>query len=138
MSRGWAGSDAAHPDSLKRDLRWDGWSDPSTGSSRQHRHELARAARRSIFQVLTRRAARRIPVPISRDARCAVDGDRNTINRWLDLTEQRPIVAVAGHDAHAQIGLWEFDLIDTRFALPIPGYETSFRFCRCIYARRVR
>lgn len=121
---------AAHPDSPKADLQWDGWSEPFDGIELVNTDTSWRVhARRSIFRSVPKLVSLLASYPFRSPETLAalLTEDEATISRWLDAAKQRPIVAVAGHDAHAQIGLWEFDPIDTRFALPVPGYEMSFR-----------
>jgi hypothetical protein len=50
-----------------------------------------------------------------------------TATRWAALTERRRVVTVVGADAHARLDLRNADPGDSRFALPLPGYESSFR-----------
>ena len=49
------------------------------------------------------------------------------VERWQSLVEQRPVVGVAGVDAHAKLALWDVEPGDNRFTLPFPGYEATFR-----------
>jgi len=121
---------AAHPDSPKRDLQWGAWAAPFDGielvnTDTSWRVHAGRSVFHSVPTLLSIVAAYpfRSPETLSR----LLTANRTTIRRWLEAAQQRPIVAVAGADAHAQIGLWEFDPIDTNVALPLPGYETSFR-----------
>src|SRR5262249_52566778 len=47
--------------------------------------------------------------------------------RWAALAERRRVVTLAGADAHARLHLRNTDPADSRFALPLPGYESTFR-----------
>ncbi len=50
-----------------------------------------------------------------------------TLNaQWAGIAARRPAVTLAGVDAHARLDLQD-DPVDARFALPLPGYESSFR-----------
>ena len=121
---------AAHPDSPKRDLQWDGWSAPFDGIELVNTDTSWRVhAHRSIFHSVPTLVSLLAAYPFRSPEALAelLTEDRATLGRWLEAAQQRPIVAVAGADAHAQIGLWEFDPIDTKFAVPLPSYETSFR-----------
>ncbi len=46
---------------------------------------------------------------------------------WEAVTRHRRLVAIAGADAHAKIAPRSADPGDSRYALPFPGYESSFR-----------
>lgn len=120
---------AAHPDSPKAELRWREWQTPFDGvelvnpdtSWRVHafasdgwskwlllRTLLAYPLRpaESIARILTQSAALR--------------------DEWLKLAAERPVVAVAGADAHAKLALRDTEPGDNRFSVPIPSYESSF------------
>src|SRR5262249_45108543 len=49
------------------------------------------------------------------------------VRNWESATRRRRVVAIAGVDAHAKIAPRNADPGDSRFALPFPGYEPSFR-----------
>src|SRR4029453_10433059 len=50
-----------------------------------------------------------------------------TLNaQWAEIAARRPAVTMAGVDAHARLDLQD-DPVDPRYALPLPGYEASFR-----------
>ena len=46
---------------------------------------------------------------------------------WEAVTRHRRLVAIAGVDAHAKIAPRSADPGDSRYALPFPSYEASFR-----------
>ena len=57
-----------------------------------------------------------------------LDRPQESLRHWDELTAQRPVVAVAGADAHARIPLTSVgDPYDNRLSLPLPGYEQIFR-----------
>jgi len=48
-------------------------------------------------------------------------------DEWNRLASQRRVVALAGVDTHAKLVLLEDGAGNSRYSLPIPGYEPSFR-----------
>ena len=125
---------AAHPDSPKPELRWTDGARRSTASSAEPRHRLAAlgaAGERSGGAVDGAAppavGADRLSIPSGggdhqpdpAHGRAAASGRQ----RW----RQRRIVAIAGVDAHAKIAPRSADPGDSRYALPFPGYESSFR-----------
>ncbi|MQA31633.1 MAG: hypothetical protein GEU82_17660, partial [Luteitalea sp.] len=121
---------AAHPDSPKPELQWGGWSAPFDGielinpdsSWRAHASSPGWRPKLGLARALTTfpfRGAETI-------ARLLKDSPE-TVRRWAALTSERPVVGLAGVDAHARLELRSGDPADNRFALPIPGYEASFR-----------
>jgi hypothetical protein len=113
---------AAHPDSPRPELAWtdgnaavDGieWLSADTEWRDESRTRLAR--------VLLDYAVRPGPALAS-----ILDRPSTTLARWDALTARRPVVALAGHDAHGGIGR----RAEAGPALPVPGvpsYEASFR-----------
>ena len=124
---------AAHPDSPKPQLRWTEWSAPidgiellnpdtgwrlwaqqaSSGSGRW-------AARRRLVSALIDYPFRPVAVMTS------LIRQTEALAHWNALTHRR-IVAIAGLDAHARLAPRSADPGDSRYALPLPGYESSFR-----------
>lgn len=130
---------AAHPDSPKPELRWKEWTaqfdgiellnpdtswrvwaeqarsgDPAAGDARW-------PARRHLIGVLAAYPFRSAET-IARLAR-PIGG---VLNQWAAVAARRRVVTIAGADAHAKIDLRD-DPENSRFSLPLPGYETSFR-----------
>ncbi len=109
---------AAHPDSPKQELQWQGWSTPFDGievvnadtSWRVHASGSLRSQLR-LLEALGGYPFR----PAEAIAGLLSDSSR-VLARWETLTRTRRVVAVAGTDAHGQIG-----------AVPIPSYESAFR-----------
>ncbi len=112
---------AAHPDSPKEALRWsdedapiDGieWLNGDSEWRDESRASLWRAAAGYLFR----------PGPS-----LALLLDRpSTLDRWDRLTKTRPVVALAGLDAHGGFGRREED--GSRSSIPgIPGYDAMFR-----------
>ena len=128
------------------DLRWGGW----VGALRRHRarqrrHRAGASARAPLdlpgVDVGSSRCSAAYPwrdLP-RRSRRLLTDDAERPSTAGSICTRAAPIVAVAGHDAHAQIGLWEFDPIDTPLRAADPRLpDQPSDLCRCTYARRVR
>jgi hypothetical protein len=130
---------AAHPDSPKSELRWREWSAPFDGmellnpdTSWRVWAEQARSgdpnaggakwpARRRLFAALAGYPFRSAET-IARLARPA----GSVVPQWAAIAASRRVVTIAGVDAHARLDLRD-DPQDSRYSLPIPGYESSFR-----------
>ena len=120
----------AHPDSPKASLRWTDWEAPfdaveivnpdtSWRVHLQDRRWRERWFLLSRFLTYPFRAEETI-------ASLLVDSP-GTLERYDAMTQVRPIVAIAGVDAHGHIGIGDIEPGDARLGLPIPGYEASFR-----------
>src|SRR5262245_9508119 len=133
---------AAHPDSPKTELQWSDWDAPFDGI------ELMNPD--TSWRVWTQRAsggaeAAATPGPWAARRRLAfslldypfrpaetiarlmhLEPGHSAGPRWAALAAKRRLVALAGIDAHAQIAM-RGDPGAGGFALPIPGYESSFR-----------
>jgi hypothetical protein len=124
---------AAHPDSPKSQLRWTEWIapfdaiemlNPDTGWrlwAQQAGGAAPWQARRLLLSALIDYPFRSAQVMTSLVRPTAV------IERWEALTRRRRVVAIAGADAHAKLAPRSADPGDSRYALPLPGYESSFR-----------
>jgi hypothetical protein len=110
---------AAHPDSPKRALQWEAWSAPFDGievinPDTSWRVQATRGGLRSKLRLLEALGAYPFRPP---EAITSLLSDTSELmKRWEMLTRNRRVVAVAGTDAHSQIGI-----------LPIPSYQSSFR-----------
>jgi hypothetical protein len=115
---------AAHPASARPQLRWTNWDVPLDGiewvnADSEWRDEPVLAFARTLLTYPFRR-----PETLAR----LLDRPVEILSRWDTLAAQRPIVAVAGADAHARIPLTSVgDPYDHRISLPLPGYEQIFR-----------
>jgi len=115
---------AAHPFSPKPQLRWTESNVPVQGlewvnADSEWRDEPLSTIARSLLTYPFRR-----PETLA----MLLDRPQESLQRWDELTAQRPVVAVAGADAHARIPLTSVgDPYDNRISLPIPGYEQIFR-----------
>jgi hypothetical protein len=115
---------AAHPDSPKRELRWEGWDTGIDGvewlnADSEWRDEGGAALARAFATYWIRS-----PETIA----SLFDRGDPVFAAWDRLTRTRRVVAVAGHDAHARIGLsGGAEPDESDIVLRLPGYETAFR-----------
>ncbi len=115
---------AAHPGSPRPSLSWQDWQSPIDGlewinADSEWRDEprlpLARALVTFPF---------RAPESMAR----LLDRPDAVLGKWDALTASRQIVALAGSDAHARLGLRQGSDPDaSALHVPLPGYESSFR-----------
>jgi hypothetical protein len=120
---------AAHPDSPKAELRWDAWDSPFDGmewinpdtSWRVH----ATAGWRSRFKLVE--ALLHYPIRPAETLASLLTGVEETIGQWNAVAARRRVVGLAGADAHANLALRNADPVDTRFSIPLPSYDASFR-----------
>ena len=125
---------AAHPDSPKLQLRWREWTapfdgiellNPDTGWRVWAQQASGRAApwpaRRRLLAALVDYPFRPAEVITS------LVQPSGAVYNWEALTRRRRLVAIAGADAHAKLAPRSADPGDSRYALPLPGYESSFR-----------
>lgn len=125
---------AAHPDSPKPQLRWREWTAPFDGMELLNLDTGWRLwaeqaggsagkwdARRHLAAALLDYPFR----PAETIAGLIRSGD-GLRYQWAALAARRRVVALAGVDAHARLDLGG-DPADSRYALPLPSYESSFR-----------
>jgi hypothetical protein len=114
---------AAHPGSLKPQLRWTDWTSRFDGlewlngdseARDEQWHQLARS-------VLT------YPFRSSSSIAALLDRPDAILRRWDALTARRRVVALAAADAHARLDLTGDDAGKGFAALRVPGYQTVFR-----------
>jgi hypothetical protein len=113
---------AAHPDSMRPELRLTGWTGAFDGvewlnGDSQWRDESWLALARALFSYPFRRAA---------TLGTLLDRPDDLLNRWDALLRRRPVVALAAADAHARVGPGA-DPYGRSLSLHIPGYEQVFR-----------
>ncbi len=126
---------AAHPDSPKRELRWTDWTLPVDGVellnldtgwrlwAQQAGGEHDRwYARRRLLAALLDYPFRPVAVMTS-----LIQTTKQALPDAYARANARRVVAIAGADAHAKLAPRSADPGDSRFALPLPGYESSFR-----------
>ena len=120
---------AAHPDSPKTELRWTDWDTPIDGlelinPDTSWRVHMAQGGAkfpliRALFTYPVRSSA-----TIGRLLTAAPDLD----DRWNQiLARGSHAVGLAGVDTHANLVLIDSESETGRYALPVPGYEASFR-----------
>jgi hypothetical protein len=120
---------AAHPDSPKTQLRWSDWTAPIDGvellnldtSWRVIAAQSGLTAKRRLISALLDYPFRSSEVVASLIQPPAV------VAQWAAIAAERRVVTLAGADAHAKLPLRNTDPEPNGFALPIPGYESSFR-----------
>jgi hypothetical protein len=125
---------AAHPDSPKAELRWREWNAPIDAIellnpdtawrlwAQQANGNAGRwPARRRLLAALVDYPFRPAAVISS------LVQPSGAVAEWERLSARRRLVGIAGVDAHAKIAPRSADPGDSRFALPFPGYESSFR-----------
>jgi len=115
---------AAHPGSNKPELRWTEWSAPLDGlewlnGDSEWRDESPLALARVLFAYPARGAE---------SLALLLDRPDDVLHRWDQLTRRHPVVAVAGSDAHARLGLRTLgEPYDRSAAFPLPSYTEVFR-----------
>ena len=115
---------AAHPDSARPSLAWSDWKAPIDGVEWMNADsEWRNESRAALARVLFDYAFRPGPALAS-----ILDRPVATLQRWDNLGLQRPVIGIAGHDAHGGIGRGVEEGGSHRSAfLGIPSYEASFR-----------
>ena len=129
---------AAHPDSPKPQLRWSEWAAPfdaievlNLDTSWREWAEQARGtgdagapgrwpARRRLLAALADYPFR----PSETIGSLVRTG--SVMSQWAALAASRRVVILAGADAHAKLDL-RADPAQSSYALPFPGYESSFK-----------
>jgi hypothetical protein len=115
---------AAHPVSNKPELDWRDWNVPLDGlewlnGDTEWRDESAWSLARALFTY----PARRVETLAS-----LLDRPAAALRQWDAVAQQRKIVAVAGADAHARIGLRSLgEPYDSTVSVHLPAYERMFR-----------
>ncbi len=125
---------AAHPDSPRTELSWREWSapfdaiefvNPDTSWRQQMRPAFGMRATLPTAFLLQRL----VSYPFRpAESIAALIQPTGVLMQWADAVRHRRVVVAAGADAHAQIAVWRSsDPAETRAAIPIPSYESSFR-----------
>ena len=134
----------AHPDSPKLELRWREWAAPfdaieilnPDSSWRVWTQQSGWRPKLKLFEALAD-----YPFRPAETIAGLLHEAPDLPMRWAALTQRRRLVSLAGADAHAKLALRTADPGDSRpstssgrpepaegrFALPLPGYESSFR-----------
>jgi len=125
---------AAHPDSPKLQLRWREWTAPFDGIELLNPDTGWRAwaqqagGRTAPWPARRRLLAAVIDYPFRpAEVITSLVQPSGSVYNWEALTRRRRLVAIAGADAHAKLAPRSADPGDSRYALPLPGYESSFR-----------
>jgi hypothetical protein len=115
----------AHPDSAKPGLRWHDWDVAFDGIEWLNADTEWRDERRPQLA----RALARYPFRRAETLASLLDRPDATLERWDALTLRRPVVALAGADAHARFGWMDDEANGYRrgWFLRIPSYDASFR-----------
>jgi hypothetical protein len=113
----------AHPVNDKPAAQWIEWTAPFGGLEwlnldSEWRDEPATALARVV-----------LAYPFRHAESLALLLDRSTVamRRWDVLTRRRRVIAVAGADAHARVGLNAEEPYRRGLSIPVPGYEALFR-----------
>jgi hypothetical protein len=124
----------AHPDSPKQELRWVEWNAPFDGIELQNPDTGWRVWARDASEGNGRWAARRrvalalLDYPLRPAAVItSLLQPSGASGNWETVARRRRSVAIAGADAHARLAPRSADAGDSRYAFPLPGYESSFR-----------
>ncbi len=121
IARMGAMSVAAHPGSIKPQLRWSEWTSPFSGL------EWLNGDSEWRDEPWSKRARVLLTYPFRPVESLGVMLDRPDalLKRWDALTVHRRVVALAGTDAHARLDL-SGDDSGTGLSLSMPGYEPMF------------
>jgi len=115
---------AAHPDSPRASLRWDGWETPVDGlewlnGDSGWRDESASWLARTLLTYWFRPSG---------SLATLLDRPDALLTRWDEMGLAQPLPALAGADAHARLDLWQqTDPSPTSRSINVPGYESAFR-----------
>jgi len=115
---------AAHPGSDKPELRWSDWEVPLAGlewlnADSEWRDESGWRLARAIVTYPFRGTETIVSL---------LDRPAAAMRQWDDLTTRRRVVAIAGTDAHARIGVRSVgEPYDNGSAIHVPSYERIFR-----------
>ena len=120
----------AHPDSPKLELRWRDWAAPFDGiemlnpdsSWRIWAQEPGWRPKLKLFEAIVD-----YPFRPTETIAGLLRETEDLSMRWAALAQRRRLVSLAGADAHAKLALRNADPGEGSLALPLPGYQASFR-----------
>jgi hypothetical protein len=115
---------AAHPGSPKPELTWSDWSLPVSGVEWLNADsEWRDESRWTLTKALLTYPARRTETLTT-----LLDRPDSVIEQWDTLSRDRPVVAIAGTDAHARLGFPSLsEPYEAGASLHVPSYERLFR-----------
>jgi carbohydrate binding protein with CBM11 domain len=114
---------AAHPGSPKSELQWTDWNAPIDGlewlnADSEWRDERGWTLVRALISY---------PFRPPQSLALLLDRPEPVLRRWDELTQRRPVFAVAGSDAHARVGARSLgEPYDSAGSLHFPSYTNSF------------
>jgi hypothetical protein len=119
----------AHPDSPKPQLNWQSWDAGFDGiellnPDTSWRLLAARSGWRTKWQLVRGVIDYPFRAP---EVIASLIQPSGAVASWESAAAVRRVVAIAGADAHARLALRSTDPGQSRFVLPMPGYETTFR-----------
>jgi hypothetical protein len=117
---------AAHPDSPKMELRWTDWDTPIDGLElinldTSWRVHMAQGGAKFALM----RALFTYPVRSSETIGRLLTHSPELDEQWNRVLSRGRVVGLAGADAHAKLVLLDDDAGNSRYWLPVPGYEPS-------------
>jgi hypothetical protein len=120
----------AHPDSPRPELRWQDWDLPFDGvevinPDTSWRVYVAQSGWRPKVRLLQALSTYPFRGPETLAALMATTSS-STVAEFGAIAARRPVVALAGADAHESLGIGSADPGTRRAALPFPAYETVF------------
>jgi hypothetical protein len=119
----------AHPDSPKPQLRWGDWTVPFDGVELLNLDTSWRLlAEEGGWASKGRLLAAFLDYPFrAPETMTRLIQPTAVLREWEALARRRRLVTIAGADAHSRLAPRSADPGDSRLALPLPGYEASFR-----------
>jgi hypothetical protein len=120
---------AAHPDSPKPQLRWREWGAPFDAIELLNPDTSWRVlAEQPGWAPKQRLAAALVDYPFRpAEVMASLIQPTRALDNWEAIAEQRRLISIAGADAHAKLAPRNADPGDSRYVLPFPSYESSFR-----------
>jgi len=120
---------AAHPDSPKPQLQWRDWTAPFDAVELLNPDTSWRVLaampgwtpKRYLLEALLGYAFR------PEEVLAGLIQPTSVLDRWEAQTSRRRVIALAGADAHARLAPRNADPGNSRYVLPLPGYESTFR-----------
>jgi hypothetical protein len=120
----------AHPNSPKPELAWHEWDAPFDAiewlnPDTSWRIKIRESGWRSRWNAAA--ALLGYPLRSSETIAHLFSGTGLSVDSWRTFAHRRPVVLLAGADAHARLDLVAGDAGRRAVTLPFPGYEASFR-----------